>query len=426
MSAGEVSGDAAGARVAAEILRRAPDTRLAGVGGKRMRAAGVAIDVDSSRLASVGVSEPFSTLPALAAMVRALRRRVRDERPHAALLIGYDLFHVALARWLRRQGVPAISYFPPQVWLWRVFAGPMARSFDSVLTCFGEEQEVYAGRGVETTFVGHYLCDELSPVEAADRAAARAALGLGAGSADAAGGVAGQGGAGQVGGAAAADDDAPAIVGLLPGSRTQEVRALLPALLDAAARLLRDDPRRMFVLPVAEPHLAAEIGSRIAAHGLRQHVTLTSDSHLAMRASDVLVIASGTACLEATLLRVPMVIVCNIGMLSLATVRLSQALRLLATERVGIPNLLLRRAAVPELLQGEVTGERVASAAGALLASRERRDTQRAALAEAAAQVSGEGSAGRVAEWVLHRASQRAAAGAAWPVGRARFEAGAP
>jgi lipid-A-disaccharide synthase len=412
MSAGEVSGDAAGARVAGEILRRAPDTRIGGVGGQRMREAGVAIDVDSSRLASVGVSEPFTTLPALAAMVRALRRRVRDERPDAALLIGYDLFHVALARWLRRQGVAAISYFPPQVWLWRVFAGPMARSFDSVLTCFGEEQAVYSGRGVDTAFVGHYLCDELRPVDAADRAAARAALGLACG--------------GDICRSGSAVDGAPSVIGLLPGSRAQEVRALLPALLDAAARLLGDDARRAFVLPVAEPHLAEEIGGRIAARGLRQRITLTGDSHLAMRASDLLIVASGTACLEATLLRVPMVIVCNIGWLSLATVRLSQRLRLLATERVGIPNLLLRRAAVPELLQAEVTGERVASAARALLASRERREVQRAALAEAAAQVSGEGSAGRVADWVLHRASVRAAAGAVWPAGRARVEAGAP
>jgi lipid-A-disaccharide synthase len=395
MSAGEVSGDAAGARVAAALRQRCPGVRLCGLGGRRMREAGVEIDFDTNRLASVGVSEPFTTLPALAAAVRALRRRLRAAPPDAALLIGNDLFNVVLARLLRHRGVPAISYFPPQVWLWRVFARPIARSFDSLLTCFGEEQEVYSGHGVPTAFVGHYLCDELTPVTAAGKAAAQAALGL----------------AGQV-------------VGLLPGSRRHEIRALLPALLDAAAILAQRDPRLAFVLPVAEPHLAAEIAAAIAARGLAGRIALAEASHQAMRASDLLLVASGTASLEATLLRVPMVIVCRLSPASLGTVRLSQRLGLLATTRVGLPNLLLRRAAVPEILQREVTGAAVAAAAAELLAQPERRAAQMAALAEAAAQVSGEGAAGRVADWVLQRATLSARAALAEPLPGAAVEAG--
>jgi lipid-A-disaccharide synthase len=405
MSAGEVSGDAAGARVAAALRQRCPDVRLCGLGGRRMREAGVEIDFDTNRLASVGISEPFTTLPALAAAVRAVRQRLRGAPPDAALLIGNDLFNVVLARVLRRRGVPAISYFPPQVWLWKVFARPIARSFDSLLTCFGEEQEVYSGHGVPAAFVGHYLCDELAPVTAAARAKAQAALGL----LDLDGLDDGRGGS---------------VVGLLPGSRQHEIRALLPALLDAAAILSQGDPRLAFVLPVAEPRLAAEIAAAIAARGLSGRVVLAEGSHQAMRASDLLLVASGTASLEATLLRVPMVILCRISRASLGTVRLSQRLGLLATTRVGLPNLLLRRAAVPEILQGAVTGAAVAAAAAELLAQPERRAAQIAALAEAAGQVSGEGAAGRVADWVLQRAAQGAPAAAVRPRAGAAVEAG--
>ena len=402
MSAGEVSGDAAGARVAAALRQRCPEVRLCGLGGRRMREAGVEIDFDTNRLASVGISEPFTTLPALAAAVRAVRRRLRGAPPDAALLIGNDLFNVVLARVLRRRGVPAISYFPPQVWLWKVFARPIARSFDSLLTCFGEEQEVYSGHGVPAAFVGHYLCDELTPVTAAARGAAQAALGL-------------LGLDGSRGGS---------VVGLLPGSRQHEIRALLPALLDAAAILSQGDPRLAFVLPVAEPRLAAEIAAAIATRGLSGRVVLAEGSHQAMRASDLLLVASGTASLEATLLRVPMVILCRISRASLGTVRLSQRLGLLATTRVGLPNLLLRRAAVPEILQRAVTGAAVAAAAAELLSQPERRAAQIAALAEAAGQVSGEGAAGRVAEWVLQRAAQGAPAAALRPPAGAAVEAG--
>jgi lipid-A-disaccharide synthase len=396
LSAGEVSGDAAGARVALEIRRRAPNARLIGVGGQRMREAGVEIEVETSRLASVGISEPFATLPALARMTLALRRQVRDERPHAALLIGFDLFHVAFARWLRRQGIPAISYFPPQIWLWRIFAGPIARSYDSLLTCFAEEQQTYAGRGGVASFVGHYLCDELQPTSAVERSASRVALGL--------------------------SGTAGAVIGLLPGSRSDEVGTLLPVLLGAARLLLAEDPERRFVLPVAEPGLAAEITGSIADHGLARRVTVTSDSHGAMRACDLLLTASGTASLEATLLRIPMVIVCRIEPLSLAVVRLSQKLGLLSTTRVGIPNLLLRRAAVPELLQREVTEERVASEASALLRSTELRAAQIADLSEAAGEVTGEGAAASVADWVLQRAACGAAAGTSWEPRATRLE----
>jgi lipid-A-disaccharide synthase len=378
MIAGEVSGDAAGARVARELRRRSPRVRIVGVGGVRMREAGVEIDFDTSHPASMGTSAPLSTLLALTGAARAVRRRVRTELPSAALLIGNDLVNVLMARALRRRKVPAISYFPPQVWLWKVFARPIARSFDSLLTCFGEEQEVYSGHGVPSSFVGHYLCDELQPVTAATRAAAQSDLGL----------------SGQV-------------VGLLPGSRGQEVRALLPVLLEAAAILSQSHPSIAFVLPVAEPHLAAAISAAIACRGLAERIALFSDSHMAMRASDVLLVASGTATLEATLLRVPMVILCRVSPTALVTVRLCQWLGLLKTTMVGLPNLLIGHPVVPEIHQRAVTGETVAKAAVRLLLHPDLRAAQLAALATAAAQISGEGSAGRVAEWVLQRGARR-------------------
>ena len=374
VSAGEVSGDVAGARLVAQIRARQPDAALFGIGGSRMAEAGVDLVAATNHLGTVGVSESFRTAPGLLRAFAELRRRVRREPPDVAVLIGNDVFNVLLGRWLKRRGVMTVSYFPPQVWIWRSLARLFRRSFDAVLCCFPDELLVYQRAGAAALFVGHYLGETLSRVTPEERRETREGLGLPAGG---------------------------TVVGVLPGSRTQELRTLLPALLGAAAILSRRDPALRFVLPVAEVSFRGAIEREAAALGLTGVLTLGRDSHAAMRASDLLLLASGTASLEAALIGVPMVIAYRVSKLTIGVVRSAIALGLMDSETVGLPNLVLGRHAVPELIQGRVTAEALAGEATALLSSPQRLREMEASLAEVARRVSGGGSVARAADAVL-------------------------
>ena len=169
LSAGEVSGDVAGSRLARELRGRRGDVSLFGLGGPRMAEAGVEILRDTNALGTVGVSESFRVVPGLARAFASLRSRVATAPPDAAVLIANDIFHVTLGRWLRGRGVPTLSYFPPQVWIWRSLARVFAPSFDEILTSFPDEERVWRAAGASTTFVGHYLGDLLRPATAEER-----------------------------------------------------------------------------------------------------------------------------------------------------------------------------------------------------------------------------------------------------------------
>lgn len=379
VSAGEVSGDVAGARLAREILGRRPEVALFGLGGPRMAEAGVEVLRDTNGLGTVGVSEAFRAVPGLLRAFASLRRRVAASPPDAAVLIANDVFHVVLGRWLRSRGVPTLSYFPPQVWIWRSIARVFAPSFDEVLTSFPGEERVWRGAGSSTTFVGHYLGDVLRPATDDERRRAREALGL----------------------------DGGPVVAVLPGSRRQEVRRLAPALLDAA-RLLRDrDARVRFVLPVADPRFAGEIAAEVGRRHLDGAVVAAPRSHDALRAADLGLLASGTASLEAALLGTPMVLAYRVAPITIGVVRSAIALGLIDSDTVGLPNLVLGRRAVPEHIQDRVTGAEIAATASRLLEDVALLEEQRRALAEVSRLLFAGGSDARAAEAVLAAAERR-------------------
>ena len=382
-STGEVSGDVAGALVARSVRARSPSAELFGIGGRRLAAAGVDILRETNHLGCVGFTETFSAIPALAGAFRGLARAVQQRRPQAALLVGNDLFNCLLARWLRRAGVRTICLFPPQVWLWRSLARPIGASYDAVLTSFPEEDAIYRARGARAHFVGHYLCDRLPRPDAEARATARARLGLAA---------------------------TQRVLALLPGSRTPEVRELGPILIEAAARLLARDPTLRFVLPLAEPRFTAGIEAQLARHSCAGRILITSDSHRALAAVDLALMASGTASLEATLLGVPMVLLYRLSKITMGAVGLIRALGLIDAETVGLPNLLSGDRIVPELRQGEATAERLADEAWSLLEDPARRAATRDALDRIRPWLAREGTIDRVADCLLAHA-----AGLPWP-----------
>jgi lipid-A-disaccharide synthase len=382
LSAGEVSGDIVGAQLVRAIWRHQPDASIFGIGGPRMRAAGVHLDGDAIHLGAVGITEPLGILPSAARALGTIRARLRAGGADVAVLIGNDVFNVALARWLRRQAIPTASYFPPQVWIWRGLAGPIASSFDLLLTSFPDEYQVYqrVARRSTVVFVGHYLSDVLQPVTPDIRMVARDRFGVGSG------------------------DFA---LTLMPGSRCQEIRVIAPVMLDAAAQLRSQVRRLKLLLPVAHHDHRLPLQRAIAERQLSDCCLLVDESHDALRAADVAVLASGTASLEAALLGVPMVLVYRVSRPTHAVLRVCIRLGLIGSYTVGLPNLIAGRRIVPELLQSALTQEAVVREVLDIVEDERRQMQMRQALSEIRQQLVSPGCLTRVADLVIALARRR-------------------
>ena len=237
LCAGEASGDLLGAGLVAELAARFPGAEFAGVGGARMREAGVETWHDASELAVMGLSEVLRHLPRLLGLRRRLRRRLLDWRPDVFIGIDAPDFNLGLERWLKRRGVRTVHYVSPSVWAWRQGrAAKIGRSADLVLCLFPMEPPIYARHGVDARFVGHPMADAM-PLNP-DRRRARAELGL--------------------------DDEGP-VLAVLPGSRLGEIERLGAVFLDAAGRVARAVPGLRILVPAATPACGEAIRALLAA-----------------------------------------------------------------------------------------------------------------------------------------------------------------
>ncbi len=331
--AGEASGDLLGAGLVKALRERFPDARFAGIGGPAMRAAGLEAWFDASELAVMGLSEVLAHLPRLLRLRRALRERVLAWKPDVFVGIDAPDFNLGVERWLKRRGVRTVHYVSPSVWAWRESrAEKIGRSADRVLCLFPMEPAIYARHGVDARFVGHPLADAIALDP--DRAAARDALGL--------------------------PFHAPALA-LLPGSRLGEIERMLPPFLDAATLVAERIADLALLLPAANPGCAQAIEAqlrRFPALAARVRL-LDGQAQRAMIAADVVLLASGTAALEAMLCKRPMVVGHRIAP---ATYRIVKALGLLKSRHVSLPNVLAGEDVVPELLQDACTPQNLASA----------------------------------------------------------------
>ena len=324
--AGEASGDMHAAHLVRRVQARDPSVAFSGIGGPRMREAGVDIRVDAGRLAVVGLVEVLRHWHDIKAALRSMRSALREERPDLLILVDYPEFNLRLARTARELGIPVLYYISPQVWAWRRYrVRRIRRDVDLMAVVFPFEQDFYRRHGVQARFVGHPLLEHAVPRP--DRASARRRLDLPA--------------------------DAT-VIGLFPGSRHSELRRLMPLLLDTARRLHAHRPRLRFLLAVA-PTLGRHDIEAYTRQGPPLPLILADGgSSDAIAACDVIATASGTATLEIGLHQVPMVIVYRIAPLSYALLR-----HLVHLEHIGLCNIVACRRVVPELLQGEATPARL-------------------------------------------------------------------
>jgi lipid-A-disaccharide synthase len=329
--AGEVSGDQLGAALIRRIRESRPDVRFAGIAGPQMRAAGCLALAQAEDLSVMGLTEVLVHLPRLLRLRRRVLRYFLEQPPQ--LFIGIDApdFNLGLERRLKALGIPTLHWVSPAVWAWRRYrVNKIRRSVDCMLTLFPFETGFYRRHGVTARYVGHPLADEIP--QDCGRASAREALDI--------------------------DTDIPCVA-LLPGSRRSEIGRLLPRFLEAAAECRRGMPALRFVLPVASADLM-DLCRDILQRGRWQHLDITvleGEARTAMCAADAVLLASGTAALECLLLKRPMVVAYRLHPLSYLLVR-----RLLRVPYVCLPNNLLNRAQVPELLQSEATPSRLAGA----------------------------------------------------------------
>jgi len=333
--AGEASGDLLGSRVLAALRARFPGLRVEGIGGPLMEAQGLQSMFPMERLSVMGLVEPLKRLPELLRIRREVYRHFAADPPDVFLGIDSPDFNLRLERRLRERGISTAHLVSPSVWAWRRGRiHTIKRAVDLMLCLFPFETGIYDQNGIPACFVGHPLADEIP--RQVDRAAARRELGL---------------------------DSTATVLALLPGSRAAEVRLLAPPFLQAARLLRQSDPALAFALPAANAARRSELEHLLAAYRDLDVTLVQGCSREVMAACDTALLASGTATLEAALLKRPMVVAYRMGALSWLLLR-----ALVKTPYAALPNILAGRALVPELLQEAATPAAMATALGPLLA----------------------------------------------------------
>jgi lipid-A-disaccharide synthase len=327
MVAGEASGDILGAGLIQSIRRRYPNARFEGIGGPLMIEQGFSSQVPMERLSVMGLVEVLGRIFELIGIRRRLKKHFIKSKPDVFIGIDAPDFNIGLELALRKKGIKTGHYVSPSVWAWRqkrIYK--IARAVDLMLTLFPFEAKFYKAHDVSVRFVGHPLADAIP--EYSDKFAARESLGL---------------------------DQASKIVALLPGSRSGEIAYIGKSFLDTARWLYERDPAISFVLPYVNEARRAQIQAMLDENPSELPLTLIAGrSREVMAASDVIVLASGTATLEAMLVNRPMVVSYRVSKITHYIMK-----RLLKAPFISLPNLLAGKELVPELIQDDAQPEKI-------------------------------------------------------------------
>lgn len=331
--AGEASGDMYGGRLAEALKESGKNIHLSGIGGKAMEAAGVELIVHIRDLSVMGIWEVVRDYGRIRRILQRVKTTIRKDAPDALILVDFYRFNIELAREAKRLGIPVFYYVAPKLWVWG--AGrirTLRRYVDRILAVFPFEEEFYRARDMPVTYVGNPLMDLM---EHEDLDSFRSGLNMGPGE---------------------------LVIGLLPGSRISEVRQLLPVFLTAAQLAARElEGKVRFIMPLA--HTVPRSLVEDIVNGSTVPLTLTEgDSRKILAVSDVALVASGTATLEAFLLGVPQVVAYRISWLSYIVAR-----RIIKVPWISLPNILTGRRVVEEYLQKDLIPERLARAVLELL-----------------------------------------------------------
>ncbi len=365
--AGEASGDAHASELVAALKALRPDLTFFGMGGSRLAAQGVELLYGAHEVNVMGITEVLPKIPRILQVMGGLARAAAERRPVCAILVDIPDFNLRLAARLKKLGIPVAYYVSPMIWAWRRGrVKTIAKLVDRMLCILPFEEDFYREAGVSARYVGSPVVEQVpSPASASTF---RQKLGLPVG---------------------------PPMLALLPGSRMSEIRRILPAMVGAAKTLVAERPGLQVVVPVAPTIPREEIVSRFEGSGV-QPVLVEGRAPEVVGASDAAIVASGTAALEAGLMQRPMVVVYRVSLVTYLVGRM-----LLKVAHVALVNLLAGRRVVPELLQGEMTPERIAGEIRRLWEPGAPREEMLRGLEEVRTRLGETGAAHRAAESVL-------------------------
>lgn len=376
-SAGEPSGDLHGESLAKAVLEQCPEAELVGFGGEKMAAAGVRLWADMKEYSVMGVWEVVKNLGKIFFLLDKLTDLMRQEKPDLLVLIDYPDFNWRLAKKAKALGIPVFSYIPPSAWAWRKGrAAKCAAIADEMAAIFPFELPVYEAAGANISFNGNPLVDTVKP--SLSESEARHFFGVPEGA-------------------------RPVL--LLPGSRRHEIAKLLPDMLAAAELLKKDNESLEFYLPVAPGIDRQLIESIVADYDVRVHYT-ESNTYDLMNIGMFAIATSGTVVMEAAIMGLPCVALYRMAALSYFIGKL-----LVDIEFFTLPNILVGREVQKELLQSEVTGQRIFEEARKFYADTTYRQTTVSGLKEAVAKLGEPGAAQRVAAKIIAAARKYGRAG---------------
>ncbi|MDO8953454.1 MAG: lipid-A-disaccharide synthase [Gammaproteobacteria bacterium] len=336
--AGEASGDAHASEVAKALKLQQPGITLVGIGGQKMREAGVEIIFDASEIAVVGIVEVIKHYPAIKRAWNKAVDQLKNHRPDLIILVDYPGFNLRLAKLAKQMGIKVLYYISPQIWAWHQSRiTKIKQTVDHMAVIFPFEVAFYSKANIPVTYVGSPLAESVIPI-GKDNAKRQIIPSL-------------LEGEGQGEGASPFP-----IIGLLPGSRKSEISRLMPLLLESAKALKAIYPNAQFLLPIAStlseadfqqflpPPIAGEVDMRsLSGEGIR---IIKNNSHAAIEACDVIICSSGTVTLEAAILSTPMVLIYKT-----AKITYELGKRLIKIKYIGLCNILADRPIVPELIQ---------------------------------------------------------------------------
>jgi lipid-A-disaccharide synthase len=363
--AGEASGDQHGAQLIKAMQEKNPALFFCGIGGTALRQAGVRILVDASELTVVGITEVFSKLPGILKGMGIIKKLLRSLKPELLILIDFPDFNLHLAATAKKIGIPVLYYISPQIWAWRRGrVKRIGRLVDHMAVILPFEQQFYTANHVPATFVGHPLLD--APLPTADQ-------------------IFRTGGEGQV------------TIGLVPGSRDNEITRHLPVMLNTAG-ILKDRLKQVrFIISHAASVERKQIEMIVAEHPCRLNVEIISDGvETVFARSDVIVAASGTVTLQAAIHGAPMVIIYKVSPISFILGR-----ALIRVPNIGLVNLVAGRQLVPEFVQNAASAENISSAVEKMLADRVQLNHLKKQLFALRDVLGGAGASDRVAELAL-------------------------
>jgi len=365
--AGEASGDLHGSRLVQEMLSLNPALRFYGVGGEKMQKAGVSLVADAAEMAVVGITEVLFKIKKVYRVYRRLKKSLSTDSPCLIILIDYPDFNLLFARAAKKMDIPIVYYISPQIWAWRKRRVRLiARLIKKMIVIFPFEKKFYEDAHIDVDFVGHPLLDSVRPSWSREEAWRQFSLTPGV-----------------------------LTIGILPGSRMSEISRHLPPVLKALPLIAEKSGPVQFIIPVAPGVALKDILPILGPYRDTIRV-VEKNMYDVMQIADLLLVASGTATVEATIMGVPMIVIYRVSFLTYFLGRL-----LIKVKHIGMVNIIAGKSVVPELIQGDLNPGKIARTVSAMVHDPAALRTIRQELAAVREKIGNPGASARAARIII-------------------------